>query len=111
MGRMASIANGRPPCDATLQAMREVSGPVVSIALTIAAVFIPVGLMGGIQGRLNKQFAVTIAIAMLVSAFNALSLTPALSAMLLRPSAGATGFLQRFYAWFNRGLTAATRGY
>src|SRR5258705_4296763 len=67
--------------------------------------------MGGIQGRLNKQFAVTIAIAMLVSAFNALTLTPALSAMLLRPSAGATGLLQRFYAWFNRGLTAATRGY
>jgi hydrophobic/amphiphilic exporter-1 (mainly G- bacteria), HAE1 family len=67
--------------------------------------------MGGIQGRLNKQFAVTIAIAMLVSAFNALTLTPALSAMLLRPSAGATGFLPRFYAWFNRGLTAATRAY
>src|SRR5712664_3335303 len=105
------IELGLAPRDATLQAMREVSGPVVSIALILAAVFVPVGLMGGIQGRLNKQFAVTIAIAMLVSAFNALSLTPALSAMLLRPSAGATGFLQRIYAWFNRGLTAATRGY
>src|SRR5258708_2131386 len=80
------IEEGMAPRDATLQAMREVSGPVVSIALILAAVFIPVGLMGGIQGRLNKQFAVTIAIAMLVSAFNALSLTPALSAMLLRPS-------------------------
>jgi len=105
------IELGLAPRDATLQAMREVSGPVVSIALILAAVFVPVGLMGGIQGRLNKQFAVTIAIAMLVSAFNALTLTPALSAMLLRPSAGATGVLQRFYAWFNRGLTAATRGY
>src|SRR5882724_7958802 len=105
------IEEGLSPKEATLQAMREVSGPVVSIALILAAVFIPVGLMGGIQGRLNKQFAVTIAIAMLVSAFNALSLTPALSALLLRPSAGATGFLQRIYQWFNRGLTAATRGY
>jgi hydrophobic/amphiphilic exporter-1 (mainly G- bacteria), HAE1 family len=105
------IELGLAPRDATLQAMREVSGPVVSIALILAAVFVPVGLTGGIQGRLNKQFAVTIAIAMLVSAFNALTLTPALSAMLLRPSASATGLLQRFYAWFNRGLTAATRGY
>ncbi|HKC58134.1 MAG TPA: efflux RND transporter permease subunit, partial [Vicinamibacterales bacterium] len=105
------IELGLAPRDATLKAMHEVSGPVVSIALILAAVFVPVGLMGGIQGRLNKQFAVTIAIAMLVSAFNALTLTPALSAMLLRPSAGATGLLQRFYAWFNRGLTAATRGY
>jgi len=105
------IELGSTPRDATLQAMREVSGPVVSIALILAAVFVPVGLMGGIQGRLNKQFAVTIAIAMLVSAFNALTLTPALSAKLLRPSAGATGLLQRFYARFNLGLTAATQGY
>src|SRR6476660_4250120 len=105
------IELGSTPRDATLQAMREVSGPVVSIALILAAVFVPVGLMGGIQGRLNKQFAVTIAIAMLVSAFNALTLTPALSAMLLRPGAAATSLLRRFYAWFNRGLTAATRGY
>jgi multidrug efflux pump len=105
------IELGLAPRDATLRAMREVSGPVVSIALILAAVFVPVGLMGGIQGRLNKQFAVTIAIAMLVSAFNALTLTPALSAMLLRPSAGATGPLHRAYAVFNRGLTAATRGY
>src|SRR5882757_4799694 len=102
------IELGSSPRDATVQAMREVSGPVVSIALILAAVFVPVGLVGGIQGRLNRQFAVTIAIAMLVSAFNALTLTPALSAMLLRPSAGATGVLRRFYARFNGGLTAVT---
>jgi HAE1 family hydrophobic/amphiphilic exporter-1 len=105
------IELGLSPRDATLQAMSEVSGPVVSIALILAAVFVPVGLVGGIQGRLNKQFAVTIAIAMLVSAFNALTLTPALSAMLLQPSTGASGLLHRLYTWFNRGLTAATAGY
>ena len=65
--------------------MQEVSGPVVGIALILAAVFIPVGLMSGIQGRLNQQFAITIAVSVLISAFNALTLSPALSAMLLRP--------------------------
>ncbi|MCU1384657.1 MAG: bepG [Acidobacteria bacterium] len=105
------IELGLSPRDATIQAMREVSGPVVSIALILAAVFVPVGLMGGIQGRLNKQFAVTIAVAMLVSAFNALTLTPALSAMLLRPSDGGSGAVRRLYAWFNRGVNAATSGY
>jgi HAE1 family hydrophobic/amphiphilic exporter-1 len=105
------IELGSSPRDATIQAMNEVSGPVVSIALILAAVFVPVGLMGGIQGRLNKQFAVTIAIAMLVSAFNALTLTPALSAMLLRRDTSTSGLLQRFYALLNRGLTASTRGY
>src|SRR6266851_589427 len=103
------IEQGMSPRDASIQAMKEVSGPVVSIALILAAVFVPVGLMGGIQGRLNKQFAVTIAIAMLLSAFNALSLTPALSAMLLQRNAGTSGPLQRFYDLFNTGLTAATR--
>jgi HAE1 family hydrophobic/amphiphilic exporter-1 len=105
------IELGLSPRDATLQAMSEVSGPIVSIALILAAVFVPVGLMSGIQGRLNKQFAVTIAVSMIISAFNALTLTPALSAMLLRPSAGASGVLQRLYALFNRGLSAATRSY
>ena len=78
------IEEGMAPRDATLQAMEEVSGPVVSIALILASVFIPVGFMGGIQGRLNKQFAITIAISVLISAFNALTLSPALSAMLLQ---------------------------
>ncbi len=79
------IEEGMTPRAATLQAMKEVSGPVVAIALILSSVFLPVAFMGGIQGRLNKQFAVTIAISVLISAFNALSLSPALSAMLLRP--------------------------
>jgi hydrophobic/amphiphilic exporter-1 (mainly G- bacteria), HAE1 family len=105
------IELGLSPRDATLQAMNEVSGPVVSIALILAAVFVPIGLMSGIQGRLNKQFAVTIAISMMISAFNALTLTPALSAMLLRPGAVTSGVSRRFFAVFNRGLAAATNGY
>src|SRR4030081_4116872 len=79
------IEEGMAPRDATLQAMREVSGVVVGIALVLSAVFIPIGLMGGIQGSLNKQFAFTIAISVLLSAFNALTLSPALAALLLRP--------------------------
>src|SRR5712692_8040484 len=105
------IEEGMSPRDATLQAMREVSGPVVSIALILAAVFVPVGLMGGIQGRLNKQFAVTIAIAMLVSAFNALTLSPALSALILRPRKEARGLLARPFGVFNRWFAKATHGY
>ena len=73
--------------------MEEVSGPVVSIALILASVFIPVGFMSGIQGRLNKQFAITIAISVLISAFNALTLSPALAAMLLRPRNAGTRLL------------------
>ncbi len=85
------IEEGLSPKDATLKAMEEVSGPVVSIALILAAVFIPVGFMSGIQGRLNKQFAITIAISVMISAFNALTLSPALAAMLLKPRQQATG--------------------
>ncbi|HEV7500145.1 MAG TPA: efflux RND transporter permease subunit, partial [Vicinamibacteria bacterium] len=87
------------------------SGPVVAIALILSSVFLPVAFMGGIQGRLNKQFAVTIAISVLISAFNALSLSPALSAMLLRPRTAARGWLGRFFAGFNRGFSRATSGY
>jgi HAE1 family hydrophobic/amphiphilic exporter-1 len=105
------IEEGMPPRDATLKAMEEVSGPVVSIALILASVFIPVGFMSGIQGRLNKQFAITIAISVMISAFNALTLSPALSAMLLRPRKEATGALNRFFSVFNRGFDRATRGY
>ena len=71
--------------------MREVSGPVVAIALILASVFVPMAFMSGIQGRLNKQFAVTVAISVLISAFNALTLSPALSAMLLRPRKPSRG--------------------
>ena len=91
--------------------MSEVSGPVVGIALVLSSVFIPIGLMGGIQGQLNKQFAVTIAISVLISAFNALTLSPALSAMLLRPRTESRGPLGRFFAAFNRGFARATDGY
>src|SRR6185503_18299501 len=79
------IEEGLSPRDATIRAMKEVSGPVIAIALILSAVFLPVAFMAGIQGRLNNQFAVTIAISVLISAFNALSLSPALAAMILRP--------------------------
>jgi HAE1 family hydrophobic/amphiphilic exporter-1 len=105
------IEEGMAPRAATLQAMSEVSGPVVGIALVLSSVFIPIGLMSGIQGRLNKQFAVTIAISVLISAFNALTLSPALSAMLLRPRREAKGALARFFGGFNRWFARATNGY
>jgi HAE1 family hydrophobic/amphiphilic exporter-1 len=102
------IDEGMTPRDATLQAMQEVSGPVVSIALILASVFIPVAFISGIQGLLNKQFAVTVAISVLISAFNALTLSPALAAMLLRPRKAASGPLGRFFGAFNRGFARAT---
>jgi hydrophobic/amphiphilic exporter-1 (mainly G- bacteria), HAE1 family len=105
------IERGLTPREATLQAMREVSGPVVAIALVLAAVFIPVGVMSGIQGRLNQQFAITIAVSVLISAFNALSLSPALAALLLRPRASRPSGLGRLFGVFNRGLERTTRGY
>jgi HAE1 family hydrophobic/amphiphilic exporter-1 len=105
------IEEGMSPREATLQAMREVSGPVVSIALILASVFIPVGFLGGIQGRLNKQFAITIAISVMISAFNALTLSPALAAMLLRSRKRTTGLLGRSFGVFNRWFAAATHGY
>ena len=105
------IEGGMSPREATLKAMQEVSGPVISIALILASVFIPVAFMGGIQGRLNKQFAVTIAISVIISAFNALTLSPALAALLLRPRKESKGPLGRFFAVFNRGFEKATRGY
>ncbi len=105
------IQEGMTPRAATLQAMREVSGPVVAIALILSSVFLPVAFLGGIQGRLNRQFAVTIAISVLISAFNALSLAPALSALLLRPRTEKKGLLARFFGGFNRAFERATRGY
>ena len=105
------IEEGMSPLDATVQAMKEVSGPVIAIALILASVFLPVAFMGGIQGRLNKQFAMTIAISVLISAFNALTLSPALSALLLRPRKKSKGILGRFFGGFNRILGSATHGY
>jgi hydrophobic/amphiphilic exporter-1 (mainly G- bacteria), HAE1 family len=105
------IEEGMSPREATLQAMREVTGPVIGIALILASVFVPVAFMSGIQGRLNKQFAVTIAVSVLISAFNALTLSPALSAMLLRHRKQSRGPLGKFFDAFNRAFARATRGY
>jgi HAE1 family hydrophobic/amphiphilic exporter-1 len=105
------IEEGMSPREATLKAMEEVSGPVVGIALVLAAVFIPVGVMTGIQGRLNQQFAITIAVSVIISAFNALTLSPALASMLLRPRKKSRGPLALFFGKFNAGLNKATRGY
>src|SRR5690349_20100322 len=105
------IEEGMSPRDATMQAVKEVSGPVISIALILASVFIPIAFVSGIQGRLNKQFAVTIAISVMISAFNALTLSPALLALLLKPRKQSKGVLGRFFGGFYRWFTRATHGY
>jgi preprotein translocase subunit SecF len=98
------IEHGMSPKDATLRAMEEVTGPVIAIAVILAAVFVPTAFIPGITGQLYQQFAVTIAISVIISAFNALTLSPALCAMLLRPKVKGSGPLQKFYDGFNRGL-------
>ena len=105
------IEDGMTPKDAALKAMEEISGPVVGIALVLSAVFIPTAFIPGITGRLYQQFAVTIAISVLLSAFNALSLSPALAALLLRPKKPSRGLLRRFFDAFNRLFERATNGY
>jgi len=105
------IEHGLAPKEATLKAMEEVSGPVVGIALVLSSVFVPMAAMGGIKGLLNQQFAITIAISVLISAFNALTLSPALTALLLRPRKKSTGPLGRFFDWFNRWFGKMTGGY
>ena len=99
------------PKDASLKAMEEVSGPVIAIALILAAVFVPTAFIPGITGRLYQQFAVTIALSVVISAFNALTLSPALSALLLRPRQPARGPLGLFFGWFNKWFGRATDGY
>ena len=97
------LSDGLSPRDATVAAMREVTGPVVATSLVLAAVFVPVGFIPGITGRLYQQFAVTIAVAVLISMVNALTLSPALCASILRPtrrrpaasSASSTAALRR----------------
>src|SRR4029079_16569699 len=105
------IEEGMLPKDATLRAMKDVSGPVVAIALILSAVFLPTVFIPGITGRLYQQFAVTIAISVLVSAFNALTLSPALSALLLKPKGQSKGPLGRFFNGFNRAYGRLTEGY
>ena len=105
------IEHGLAPKEATLKAMEEVSGPVIAIALVLSAVFVPTAFIPGITGRLYQQFAVTIAVSMMISAFNALTLSPALSAMLLKPKKKSGGLLQKFFDGFNRSFGIATNGY
>ena len=105
------IENGLSPRDATLKAMEEVSGPVVAIALILVAVFVPTAFIPGITGRMYQQFAVTIAVSVIISAFNALTLSPALAAMLLRPRKPMRGPLGVFFRGFNRWFGRATDGY
>src|SRR5207248_3345268 len=98
------------------KAMDEVSGPVIAIALILAAVFVPTVFIPGITGRLYQQFALTIAISVMLSALNALSLSPALAALLLKPKRGKEGTesrgpLARFFGWFNRVFGRTTNGY
>ncbi|HKE10191.1 MAG TPA: multidrug efflux RND transporter permease subunit [Myxococcota bacterium] len=105
------IDRGLPPRDATLKAMSEVAGPVVGITVVLVAVFVPMAFVPGITGRLYQQFALTIAVSVLISAFNALTFAPALSALLLRSSEGRKGFGARLGARFNAGFDRLTRGY
>src|ERR1700685_2036594 len=95
------IEEGLSPKDAAIKAMAELSGPVVGIALVLAAVFVPTAFIPGITGRLYQQFAVTIAISVMLSAFNALTLSPALSALLLKPKKETRGPLGKFFRPFN----------
>jgi hydrophobic/amphiphilic exporter-1 (mainly G- bacteria), HAE1 family len=105
------IEEGLAPKAAAFKAMEEISGPVVGIALVLAAVFVPTAFIPGITGRLYQQFAVTIAVSVLLSAFNALTLSPALAALLLRPKTSSGGPLAVFFAWFNRVFANATEWY
>jgi HAE1 family hydrophobic/amphiphilic exporter-1 len=108
----AKMEKGLEPKEATLAAMKEVSGPIVATSLSLIAVFVPVAAMGGITGRLYQQFAITIAISVAISSINALTLSPALSAMLLRPpGSGKPSPLQPFYDRFNRVFERTTNSY
>ena len=108
---MHHLDQGMSPKDATVQAMKEVSGPIIATTLIMAAVFIPVAFLGGLVGQLYQQFALTIAISGIISAFNALSLSPALSALLLKSNSQSHGLLGKCFKSFNRHFTTTTNGY
>ena len=110
-GVQRHIEEGLNPKDAARKAMDELSGPVIGIALVLSSVFVPTAFIPGITGRLYQQFAITIAISVILSAFNALTLSPALAALLLRRKRESHGLLQRFFNWFNRMFNRATEGY
>src|SRR5258706_3719271 len=101
-GVQRHIQYGLRPNDAALKAMKELSGPVIGIALVLSSVFVPTAFIPGITGKLYQQFAVTIAISVVLSAFNALTLSPPLAALLLRPKGESRGLLNKFFDWFNR---------
>jgi HAE1 family hydrophobic/amphiphilic exporter-1 len=105
------LEHGLAPKEATVQAMKEVSAPVIGIALILSAVFVPVALLGGLVGNMYKQFALTIAISVLLSAFNALTLTPALCGLLLKPPKPMRGPLGIFFRGFNKVFDITTNGY
>ncbi len=105
------LEHGLTPKDATVQAMKEVSAPVIGIALILSAVFVPVALLAGLVGSMYKQFALTIAISVLLSAFNALTLTPALCALMLKPPKPTRGPLGIFFRGFNKVFEVTTNGY
>jgi multidrug efflux pump len=114
-----NIERGLTPHAATVQAMREVSGPIIAIALVLCAVFVPLAFVPGLSGQFYRQFAVTIAISTIISAFNSLTLSPALSAILLRPhdapKDGLTRLMDKlfggFFHWFNRVFRRGSEGY
>ncbi len=114
-----NIEAGHSPRDATYRAMREVSGPIIAIALTLVAVFVPLAFMTGLSGQFFKQFAMTIALSTVISAFNSLTLSPALAALLLKPHGARPDALTRgmdrvlggFFRTFNRAFGRASDGY
>ncbi|HZW11581.1 MAG TPA: efflux RND transporter permease subunit [Noviherbaspirillum sp.] len=114
-----NIAYGLSPRDATVQAMKEVSGPIIAIALVLCAVFVPIAFVSGLSGQFYRQFALTIAISTVISAFNSLTLSPALAAALLKPHDAPRDALTRgmdrvfgsFFAWFNRSFGNASNRY
>src|SRR5258706_234080 len=110
-GVQRHIDEGLAPKDAARKAMQELSGPVIGIALVLSAVFVPTVFIPGITGRLYQQFALTIAISVILSAFNALTLSPALAALLLRPRKESLGLLGKFFEWFNRVFERASKSY
>ncbi|MFO7998427.1 MAG: efflux RND transporter permease subunit, partial [Bacteroidales bacterium] len=105
------IERGLSPREATLKAMEEVSGPIVATTLVLFAVFVPTVFIPGITGRLYQQFAVTIVISVIISSFNALTLSPALSSLILKPGKKTSGPLGAFYRGFNKLFGKATNGY
>ncbi len=105
------IEHGLSPLEATEKAMDEVSGPVVAIGLVLCAVFVPVSFMGGITGQLYRQFAITVSVSVILSVIVALTLTPALCRMMLRPRKEMRGPVGLFLRWFNKGFNKLTAGY